>query len=45
MSENVKLNKDKFDILFRKMMNTPPLPKDQVRTPRSKPKKGKKLAA
>ena len=45
MAEDAKVNKDKFDTLFRKMLNIPPLRKDQVRTPRSKPKKGKKLAA
>lgn len=45
MTEDVKVNKDKFDALFRKMLMTPPLPKDQVRAPRLKPKKGMKPAA
>lgn len=39
MTEDVKLNKDKFDTLFRKMLTPLPLPKGEVRTPRSKAEK------
>lgn len=39
MTEDIKVNKDKFDTLFRKMLTPLPLPKGEVTTPRSKPKK------
>jgi hypothetical protein len=45
MPEEITVNKNKFDALLRKMLATPPLPKSEVKTPRSKPKKAKKSAA
>jgi hypothetical protein len=44
MAQDVKVNKNKFDSLLKKMLATPPLPKDEVKTPRSKPKNHKKTA-
>jgi len=39
MAQDLKVDKSKFDSLLGKMVNTAPLPKDEVKTPRSKPKK------
>jgi hypothetical protein len=39
MSQDVKIDKSKFDSLLKKMLETPPLPKDDVKTPRSRKKK------
>lgn len=44
MAQDVKVDKSKFDALLERMLKTPPLPKDEVRTPRSKPKRVKKSA-
>lgn len=42
MADEIKVDKDKFDRLLRKMLETPPLPKSEVRVANPKPKKGKK---
>jgi hypothetical protein len=39
MAQDVKVDKNKFDALLGKMLNTPPLPKAEVKTPRTKRKK------
>jgi hypothetical protein len=39
MPDDIKVDKSKFDSLLKKMLATPPLPKDDVKTPRSKSKK------
>jgi hypothetical protein len=39
MAQDVKVDKSKFDSLLKKMLATPPLPKDEVKTPRSHKKK------
>ena len=41
---DIKVDKSKFDSLLKKMLATPPLPKDEVKTPRSKPKPKKPAA-
>jgi hypothetical protein len=35
----VTVDKDKFDKLLRKMLETPPLPKSEVKVEKPKPKK------
>jgi len=45
MAQDIKVDKSKFDSLLGKMLKTPPLPKGEVKTPRSKPKKRKSSAA
>ena len=49
MPDDVKVDKNKFDTLLKKMLATPPLPKDGVKTPRSKkkspPEGGDKIAS
>jgi hypothetical protein len=40
MAKEIRVDKRKFDSLLHKMLKTPPLPKDEIRTPRSKKKKG-----
>jgi hypothetical protein len=45
MAQDVKVNKSKFDALFKKMLVTPPLPKDEVKVEKPKPKKRKSSAA
>lgn len=42
MPDEIKVDKSKFDTLLKKMLATPPLPKDDVKTPRSKSKKKKR---
>jgi hypothetical protein len=44
MTQDIVVNKPKFDRLLRKMLETPPLPKAEVRTPRSKKKRKKSVA-
>jgi hypothetical protein len=45
MPEEITVDKNKFDILLRKMLDTPPLPKSEVRVANPKPKKRKNSAA
>jgi len=45
MAQDVTVDKSKFDSLLKKMLATPPLPKAEVKTPRSKPKTKKNSAA
>ena len=42
--EEITADKTKFDSLLRKMLETPPLPKSEVKTPRSKKKRKKSVA-
>jgi len=44
MTDEIVVEKSKFDTLLRKMLDTPPLPKADIRTPRSKSKPKKKTA-
>jgi hypothetical protein len=44
MAQDVNVDKSKFDSLLKKMLETPPLPKDDVKTPRSRPKRKKPAA-
>lgn len=39
MPEDVVVNKDKFDRLLQKMLDSPPLPKSEVKVAHPKPKK------
>lgn len=39
MSEDVRVDKAKFDSLLRAMLSTPPLPKSEVKVGKPKPKK------
>jgi hypothetical protein len=39
MPKDIVVDKGKFDRLLRKMLNTPPLPKSEVRVAKPKPKK------
>jgi hypothetical protein len=39
MTEEIRVNKAKFDNLLKRMLVTPPLPKSQVNVKRPKPKK------
>jgi len=41
----MKVDKNKFDTLLRKMLETPPLPKSEVQVKHPKPKKRKDPAA
>ena len=45
MAQDIKVDKSKFDSLLGKMLAIPPLPKDEVKTPRSKPRKKTKNSA
>ncbi len=45
MSNDVVVNKGKFDGLLRRMLTTPPLPKSEVKVAKPKPNKRKKIAA
>jgi hypothetical protein len=38
----VHVQKEKFDALLKQMIKTPPLPKADIVTPRSRKKRGKK---
>jgi hypothetical protein len=42
MPEDVKVDKDRFNTLLRKMLDTPPLPKTDVKVDNPKPKKKQK---
>jgi hypothetical protein len=44
MIQDVVVNKSKFDRLLRKMLETPPLPKAEVKVANPKPKKKKSVA-
>jgi len=44
MAQDLKVDKSKFDTLLKKMLATSPLPKDDVKTPRSKSKRKKSAA-
>jgi hypothetical protein len=44
MTQDVVVNKPKFDRLLRKMLDTPPLPKADVKVANPKPKKKKSAA-
>jgi hypothetical protein len=39
MAQDITVDKSKFDSLLRKMLETSPLPKSQVRVAKPKPKK------
>jgi hypothetical protein len=41
MADEIKVDKDKFNKLLRKMLETPPLPKSEVKVANPKPKKKK----
>jgi hypothetical protein len=41
----VTVQKDKFDALLKKMLDTPPLPKSEVKVDKPKPKKKRKKSA
>lgn len=41
----IKIEKAKFDRLLQKMLETPPLPKSDVRVDKPKPKKKRRPAA
>jgi hypothetical protein len=43
--KDIVVSKDKFDALLTRMVNTPPLPKSEVKVAKPKPKKRKKSAA
>jgi hypothetical protein len=45
MTQEIVVNKPKFDHLLRKMLETPPLPKVDIKVANPKPKKRKKPAA
>lgn len=45
MPDDIKVDKSKFDTLLKKMLATPPLPKDDVTVAKPKPKKRKNSAA
>jgi hypothetical protein len=45
MTQDVAVNKSKFDRLLRKTLETPPLPKADIKVANPKPKKKKKPAA
>jgi|HubBroStandDraft_5_1064220.scaffolds.fasta_scaffold455545_1 hypothetical protein len=45
MPEEITVDKSKFDSLLSRMLKTPPLPKDDVRVAKPKPKKRKNSAA
>jgi hypothetical protein len=42
MPDDLVVNKSKFDALLGKMLNTPPLPKSEVKVANPKPNKRKK---
>jgi hypothetical protein len=44
MAQDLKVDKNKFDSLLAKMLATSPLPKDEIKTPRSKKKRKKSVA-
>jgi hypothetical protein len=39
MPEEITVDKSKFDTLLRKMLDTPPLPKSEVKVAKPKPKR------
>jgi hypothetical protein len=45
MAKEIAVNKSKFDRLLRKMLETPPLPKAEVKVANPKPKKKLKSTA
>jgi hypothetical protein len=42
MAKDVLVDRDKFNTLLQKMLNTPPLPKSEVKVAKPKPKKKRK---
>jgi hypothetical protein len=42
MPEEITVDKEKFDTLLRRMLETPPLPKSEVKVAKPKPNKRKK---
>jgi hypothetical protein len=42
MPDDVKVDPDRFNALLRKMLETPPLPKSEVKVANPKPKKKKR---
>ena len=42
---DITVPKEKFDKLLRKMLETPPLPKSEVKVQKPKPKKKRKKSA
>lgn len=42
VAQDVKVNKDKFDALLKKMLSTPPLPSSEVKVAKPKPKKSRR---
>lgn len=42
---DIAISKEKFDKLLRKMLETPPLPKSEVKVEKPKPKKKRKKSA
>lgn len=44
-AKDIAVDKDKFDALLGRMLNTPPLPKTDVKVAKPKPKKQKTSAA
>lgn len=45
MTDEIMADKNKFDSLLRKMLDTPPLPKSEVKVEKPKPKKKRKKSA
>jgi len=43
MPDEILVDKTKFDRLLRKMVNTPPLPKSEVKVAKPKPNKSKRM--
>jgi hypothetical protein len=41
MPEEITVDKEKFDTLLRRMLETPPLPKSEVKVAKPKPNKRK----
>jgi hypothetical protein len=41
MPEEITVDKEKFDTLLRRMLDTPPLPKSEVKVAKPKPNKRK----
>jgi hypothetical protein len=42
MAKDIVVDKDEFNTLLKKMLNTPPLPKSEIRVAKPKPKKRSK---
>jgi len=41
MPEEITVDKEKFDTLLRRMLDTPPLPKSEIKVAKPKPNKRK----